>query len=158
MTIPYYNRVTNEKAYAVVGNNPFKKVLEKTIERIAENNKTSTNWVEMNAKNHGLDLSKAKEEVIYFFTGNKEIMNFSDYLVKRNDRLRPTIKNKLKNIFLKEENIINVPNDAPKHIKYLADAMDYDYKETLAFNEYIKGRVQVVSTVREMFIKMMNER
>lgn len=156
--IPAYKIMSNENAYTIIGNNPFRKVLRTMIERVAEFEKTSISWVEMNAKNYGLNLNSTEDDVIYFIAGNKELEKFKEYIKKRNDRMRPSIKNLLKKIFLKEEKIITVPDNSPEHIKFLADAMDYDCKETLAFNEYIKGQVKDVKSPRDLFYTMLRER
>lgn len=156
--IPAYKIINNENSYTIIGNNPYKNVLKKMIERVAEFEKTSISWVEMNAKNYGLNLNSTEDDVIYFIAGNKELEKFKEYIKKRNDRMRPSIKNLLKKIFLKEEKIITVPDNSPEHIKFLADAMDYDCKEKLAFNEYIKERVQDVDSPKDLFYTILRER
>ena len=128
---------------------------------IADSQKSSKTWLEMNAKNHGLDLSASNigEDILHIVTGEKDIKDLIEYLITRAKSVQPSFKDKVLNFLgIRKEADYGITQDTPKHLKPLFIALSKLETENIAFAEYSKNKVINVDTPKELLKKMMTER
>lgn len=158
---PAYQKVSNNSIIAFIGKNPFKIALDIIAEGIAETQNSSREWLEMNAKNHGLDLSDENtgEDVLHIITGDKDIKETIEYMIDRSKKLQPGFKEKIMNFFgIKFEVNYGITRETPKHLIPLFIALSKNKEEDAAFEEFASKKIIKVNTPQELLTRMLMER
>lgn len=158
---PSYQRVSNNPIVAFSGKNPFKIALDILMDMIADSQNSSKDWLEMNAKNHGLDLSAAKtgDDYIHIVTGEKDVKNIIEYMLDRAKKLKPSFKDKVMNFFgITKEVDYGITENTPEHLVPLFIALSKNEEEDIAFTEFAGKRVIKVNTPQELLTRMLMER
>lgn len=158
---PMYQMVSNNPVIIFSGKNPFKIGLDILMNLIADSQNSSKTWLEMNAKNHGLDLSAANigDDILHIITDKKDIDNLIEYMINRIKKTEPTFKTKIMNFLgINKTDNYGIKNDTPKHLKPLFIALSKNEAENVAFEEYTKGKVINVDSPKELLTKLLLER
>ena len=158
---PSYRMVSHNPIVAFPGKNPFKITLDILMEIIAKSQNSSKDWLEMNAKNHGLDLSATKigDDYIHIITGEKDIKNIVEYMIDRTKKLQPSFKDKVMNFFgITKEVDYGITENTPEHLKPLFIALSKIEEEDIAFEEFAGKKVIKVNTPKELLTRMLMER
>ena len=122
----------------------------------------------MNAANNGADIIGMNENFIHVMTSDKDIQAISDYKenkltssienLKNSLKERTTLKYKIKNLFIKEEEPdLGYDENTPEHLITLFQFIKKEKDDTLLFNEIFPNIIEL-KTVNELFTKMMSER
>lgn len=166
--LPTYKKVINQKCDFFIGRNPDYEGFKFWIDVIARQNNSSVEWLKMNAKNHGADITGMNENFIHVMTGDKDIQAISDYKenklassvenLKSSLKERTTLKYKIKNLFVKEEKPdLGYDENTPEHLITLFQFIKQEKDNTLLFNEIFPNIIEL-KTVNELFNKIMCER
>lgn len=161
---PMYNKVSNQPVAWFAGNNPFNASIEMILKMISEKFNSSVEWVKMNATLHGAEEQDLNTECLHVVTGNKDIERVKNYIQKRIELLENEMKDKnslstrIKRLFIKEDQIdLGFSEKTPEHLRFLFYLLKHDKKEEQAFQCEFDNVISV-KTVKEMFIKMLQER
>ncbi len=156
---PAYAHLRHQPAISVVGSNPFAMGVDMMKDIIAKKFNCSKTWLEMNAENHGLNLSEVKDDYMYIFTGDKEIRNLLDWMmnrVKSKDKEINSLSSRLKNFF-NPTSKNDIPENLPTHLIPLFEILKSNKEEDVLFAQYAKNVVKVNSS-QELLQRMLMER
>lgn len=152
---PMYTKVKHQAFFPFVGKSPFKEGITALIDKIANSQGYSTDWLKMNAQNHGADLSGISEDYINVVCGNKDFNNFLEYLKSRNN-IKESFFDKIKNLFMTSSE--KDYEDKPEHLRLLFYALDKLEIENDAFEEKFGNKIIEVKTTQELLTKALMER
>lgn len=159
--IPVYRTLRKQPITMFIGMNPFQNAfIAMGLKAVAHTEKSSEEWVRMNAEANGISLNNSKDDVIHVVTGNEDCLNLLKYLKKymEDHFYKMNFLKRFKLSYNISQNIIKAKaKDAPKHLLPLIWSMVENEQETETFKKtMVKGRtIETSDSINELLNSIM---
>jgi len=153
--LPMYSHLRHEPVFVFSGRNPFKAAVDMLMELIADSQKSTIEWLKMNAEIHGLNLSKLNDDEIHIISGKQKTEEIVEYIKHRVEKQTGFWSN------LKKQFSINNNDDIkrkPEHLRPLAIALQDNETEEAAFLEKYSSQIVEVKTTQDLLRNLLTER
>ena len=157
--IPMYKYLKHEKVLGFPGENPCVLGFETIKEIVANKNNASKIWLGMNAKIHGLILPDTNTNFLHIISGEKDLQEFVEFIIKRLKANENTPLKKLKNFFNSLKNKNSEKQKLPEHLQIVDRAVELYEKEKLEYQKFIQNKnIISVSSAQELLSKLLTEK
>ena len=156
--IPTYTSLKNNHITGFIGDNPFVESFECMKKLIAYRENASTDWLEINAKNHGKILPDTNTDFLYIISGKKDHTEFLKYIDTRMKAYQQSLINRFKQYINSIKYSYNLDKNTPHQIIGLDLATKIYEKERIKYEKFIKNKKIIsVSSADELLEKMLSE-
>lgn len=152
--IPPY-QLFKKQPVVILNGLPQDNAIKSILKKIADSCQGSVEWLYKNAENFGVNIPEFDNN-LYVITGESAKV-FTDICKDVNNSVKPSTKNKFKNIFIR---LFKTPSkdDLPKHIRLLKAALKNYYEISDKFKDfYGENKILNMDTPQNLYSAMMRE-
>ena len=146
------------------GENIFTPMYAHDYETCCSQTGYAKDWLIMNAKNHGIDITEPKMDTLTIYTDTKDYDEVKAFIADQGKIAHPSFIDRLKSIFgtsnykKEQDEIQRRYEELPKHLKPIFLSSETYKILTKRYEERFKDKIVDAESPKDLLIAMMNER